>query len=121
MRRPLSIAKVRPSKAPRPFPTITGHFRPGQHNLAPTGSTALAVPARAGGTRGLWAGRRPSDLGATSGADDADGAWVGEPLFASSCVETQGVRVLSNFRAIVPPALSTSSISSEVSLAESRK
>ena len=75
---------------------------PGQHNLTVASSTALTVPS----------GARYARLCASTGTVryTTDGvttptASIGEPLFAGSCVELSGVRVLSNLRFISASAV----------------
>ncbi len=69
----------------------------GQHNLAPTVATALTVPASA---RFMRVCATTATVKYTTDGLTTPTASIGEPLFASSCLELSGVRVLSNFRAI---------------------
>jgi hypothetical protein len=70
---------------------------PGQHNIAPTSSTALAIPnsARYASICASGATVRYTTDGIT-----APTSAIGQPLAAGSCVALSGAAVLSNFRAI---------------------
>ena len=78
-----------------PFPFTP--LPPGQHNLAPTGATGLAVPvgARYAKVYGSTATVRFATDGATLQTKT-----VGMPLAAGVCVMLSGAAVLANFRAV---------------------
>jgi len=77
---------------------------PGQHNLAITASTALAVPTTA--TYATICGSSVLIRYTTDGTTTPT-ASVGQPLQAGSCVALSGATVLANFRAIQSAANGT--------------
>jgi hypothetical protein len=69
---------------------------PGQHNLAPTSSTALTIP---NGARYMQVCASTATVRYTTDGLTTPTSSIGQPLVAGSCVVLSGVRVVTNFRA----------------------
>ena len=90
-----SSGTVVPGVAPIPFPFTP--LAPGQHNLAPTGATGLAVPA---GARYATVCGSTATIRFTTDGTTPPTNTVGMPLAAGACVTLSGSAVLANFKAI---------------------
>jgi len=106
----LALALVRPALAQTyhdsagtivagviPLPYSYTPLSPGQHNLAPTSSTALSVPT---GARYATVCASSATVKYTTDGTTTPTGSVGQPLAAGSCVSLSGATVLANFRAI---------------------
>ncbi len=84
--------------APGFFPLPYGYtpLAPGEHNVAPTSSTALVVP---GGARYATVCASGASVKYTTDGMTAPSASIGQPLAAGACVSLSGATVLINFRA----------------------
>ena len=80
-----------------PLPYSYTPLSPGQHNLTPTSSTALTVPA---GARYATVCASSATVKYTTDGTTTPTGSVGQPLAAGSCVPLSGPMVLANFRAI---------------------
>lgn len=84
--------------APGFFPLPYGYtpLGPGEHNVAPTSPTALAVPLSARYATVCASG---ASVKYTTDGMTAPSASIGQPLAAGACVSLSGAAVLANFRA----------------------
>src|SRR5208283_1635936 len=80
-----------------PLPYAYTPLAPGQHNLSPTSSTPLSVPA---GARYATVCASTSAAKYTTYGVTVPTSTVGQPLPAGSCVSLSGSAVLANFRII---------------------
>jgi hypothetical protein len=83
---------------PGVFPLPYGYtpLPPGQHNIAPTASTALSIPT---GARYATACASAAMIKYTTDGTTTPTSTIGQPLAAGACVSLSGAAVLANFRA----------------------
>lgn len=72
---------------------------PGQHNVAPTSSTALSIPQ---GARYATVCASAALVKYTTDGTTTPTPTIGQPLAAGTCVSLSGLAVLANFRAFSP-------------------
>jgi hypothetical protein len=79
-----------------PSPYSYAPLGPGQHNLAPTSSTALTIPP---GVKYATICASTATVRYTTDGLTMPTPTIGQPLVAGSCVMLSGAQVLSSFRA----------------------
>ncbi len=86
---------VVPGVIPLPYAYLP--LPPGQHNIAPTSATGLAVP---NGARYATVCASTGSVKYTTDGSTTPTASVGMPLAAGACVTLSGAAALANFKAI---------------------